>query len=110
MLEGEMSDPVPQDERLRPVERVVAALQQGGRRVTPRGESWMAQCPAHDDRRASLSIREGRQGQALLKCHAGCRWRDIAAALDLEVGALFVSDRRPDRPSPPAPLPRTAGR
>ena len=84
----------------RPVERVVAQLQQHGRKVEPRGDSWTAQCPAHDDQRASLSIREGRDGRALLKCHAGCGWRQIAAALGLEVRELFPTER----PAPPAPV------
>jgi len=41
----------------RPVERVLAQLQQRGRKVEPHSGYWMAQCPAHDDPRPSLSIR-----------------------------------------------------
>ncbi len=41
----------------------------GGRRF--RG-GWMARCPAHDDRKPSLSIREGDHGKVLVCCHAGC--------------------------------------
>jgi putative DNA primase/helicase len=44
------------------------------------GSSWMARCPAHDDRNPSLSIREG-DGKVLLHCHAGCTQRDVIAAL-----------------------------
>jgi hypothetical protein len=36
------------------------------------GKGYMAKCPAHADRRASLSISEGRDGRVLLHCHAGC--------------------------------------
>jgi DNA primase len=35
------------------------------------GSSWMAKCPAHEDRNPSLSIREV-DGKVLLHCHAGC--------------------------------------
>jgi putative DNA primase/helicase len=45
------------------------------------GSSWMARCPAHEDRNPSLSIRAGRDGQVLVHCHAGCEQRDVIAAL-----------------------------
>lgn len=45
------------------------------------GTSWMAKCPAHDDQTPSLSITAGRDGQALVHCHAGCRQADVIAAL-----------------------------
>jgi hypothetical protein len=32
----------------------------------------MARCPAHDDREPSLSIRDGGDGKALVRCHSGC--------------------------------------
>src|SRR5258708_56111 len=44
------------------------------------GSSWMAKCPAHDDRNPSLSIREV-DGKVLLHCHAGCTQRDVIDAL-----------------------------
>jgi hypothetical protein len=50
-----------------------------------------ARCPAHDDRRASLSVKEGDDGKALVYCHAGCDTRDILACLDLNMAQLFVS-------------------
>jgi hypothetical protein len=36
-------------------------------------------CPAHSDKRPSLSVRV-KDGRALLKCHAGCSNKDIAKA------------------------------
>ena len=36
------------------------------------GKGYTARCPAHKDRSASLSIAEGRDGRALVKCFAGC--------------------------------------
>ena len=32
----------------------------------------LARCPAHDDTRASLSVKRGADGRALLHCFAGC--------------------------------------
>jgi putative DNA primase/helicase len=42
-----------------------------------------ARCPAHEDRRPSLSIRPGEKS-VLLKCHAGCSTSAIIAALRRE--------------------------
>jgi hypothetical protein len=53
---------------------------------------YMARCPAHDDRNPSLSVKLGDGGKVLLKCHAGCEYAAIAAALDL---------KRPSTPAPP---------
>ena len=44
------------------------------RKVRPSGNGWTALCPAHVDRRNSLSIAQGNDGRVLLKCHAGCLW------------------------------------
>ena len=40
------------------------------------GQGGMCRCPAHDDRRPSLSVRLGRS-RLLLHCFAGCSARDI---------------------------------
>ena len=50
---------------------------------------YMAQCPAHEDSKASLSVSEGDDGRALLNCFAGCETSDIVAALDLSMRDLF---------------------
>lgn len=50
---------------------------------------WSARCPAHDDRRPSLSIAEGEDGAVLLKCHAGCETSVIVSAIDLKLSDLF---------------------
>jgi hypothetical protein len=53
-----------------------------------------ATCPAHDDRHPSLSVRMGRNGDLLLKCHAknaNCTLKDIAAALGCEVRDFWKS-------------------
>ena len=41
----------------------------------------MARCPAHEDRKPSLSISSGRDGKVLVYCHAGCDQRDVIAVL-----------------------------
>ncbi len=56
-------------------ETIVRAL--GGRKA---GQGWMAQCPAHDDRSPSLSIRDA-GGKVLVRCHAGCDQPDVISAL-----------------------------
>jgi 5S rRNA maturation endonuclease (ribonuclease M5) len=51
-----------------------------------RGE---ARCPGHDDRKASLSYKEGQDGRVLVKCHAGCPLEQVLAPLGLEAKDLF---------------------
>ena len=41
-------------------------------------------CPAHDDRRPSLKIVDGENGEPILHCFAGCDWRDVKAVLRLD--------------------------
>ncbi len=67
----------------------------GARRV---GNGWSARCPSHDDTRASLSVSEGGDGRALVKCHAGCATEAVVSAL-----GLTVRDLMPDRDSRPPP-------
>ncbi|WP_215876579.1 hypothetical protein HF292_007450 [Acidithiobacillus ferruginosus] len=55
---------------------------------------WIALCPAHDDRRPSLSIREADDGRVLLKCWSGCGAAEIVSALGLSLADLFPGDRR----------------
>ena len=55
----------------------------------PNGRGWQAQCPAHNDDHASLSIAEGDDGRVLVKCHAGCPTAAILRAIRLELRDLF---------------------
>ena len=50
----------------------------GGSRV---GTGWMVSCPAHDDRRPSLSVCDADNGTVLVRCHAGCEQSAVIAAL-----------------------------
>lgn len=58
---------------------------------------WLAKCPAHEDRRASLAIRETDEGRILAHCFAGCSVHEVVAAAGLEISDLF-----PPRPADPA--------
>src|SRR5215213_5321 len=68
-----------------PVEKVLDKLD--GTRES--NGSWKALCPAHEDREPSLSVAEGDDGRALLKCFAGCDTENIVGALGLEMKDLF---------------------
>jgi hypothetical protein len=68
------------------IERVLANLE----RVKRCGKGYVARCPAHEDRSASLSVCEADSGNALVHCFAGCSTRDIVAALGLRMGDLFA--------------------
>jgi len=50
---------------------------------------WQAQCPAHEDRHPSLSIRELDDGRILIHCFAECDVHSVLSALSLEVDALL---------------------
>lgn len=49
----------------------------------------MARCPAHDDERPSLSIKQGANDRVFVKCFAGCERNSIRIALGLEAQDLF---------------------
>ena len=68
-----------------PTERILQALSAHGCEPRNTGKGWSARCPAHDDRRASLSIADGEDCRALVKCHAGCTVEAICAAVNLRV-------------------------
>lgn len=59
-------------------------------RVKPTGRgTWLACCPAHEDRSPSLSVRELDDGRTLVHCFGGCAASEIVAAVGLELDALF---------------------
>lgn len=57
--------------------------------VSGSGNQYSAKCPAHDDKRASLSVSESQDGKILLNCHAGCSPTDIVSVLGLNLSDLF---------------------
>ncbi|MCI0663416.1 MAG: DUF3987 domain-containing protein [Acidobacteria bacterium] len=54
-----------------------------------KGNNWMAHCPSHEDRQASLSIARGNDGTILLNCFAGCSTENIVEKLGIEMAELF---------------------
>lgn len=69
-----------------PVQNLLGRLED----VKRSGPGWIARCPSHDDRVASLSINQGDDGCALLHCHAGCDAAAVMAALDMPLSDLFL--------------------
>ncbi|MBX9721899.1 MAG: hypothetical protein K2X81_10930 [Candidatus Obscuribacterales bacterium] len=59
------------------------------------GSGWIAECPAHDDRKASLSIKQGDKVPIVVKCHAGCTQESVLAELKLRQGVEFTSKENP---------------
>lgn len=65
-------------------------------RRRPGSAWWDARCPAHDDRRSSLSFRDGDEG-LVVECHARCSFEQIAAAVGRRPADFFHArdhDRR----------------
>lgn len=60
--------------------------------VKKSGEGFTAQCPSHEDKRNSLKVSQGDDGKILVKCHAGCEFRDIVNALELKQSDLFPAN------------------
>ena len=76
------------------VARILGALERAGCSPRQNGRGWQARCPAHDDRRPSLSLVEGRDGRVLLRCWAGCETAAVLTALGLGWADLFSRSRR----------------
>ena len=73
-------------DHLSPVEKVLDSLEN----YTGRGDGFRARCPAHRGVSAtSLSVKEGDDGRALVKCFANCGLGDIVRALGLNVADLY---------------------
>ncbi len=76
-------------------DRVLAAL--GDRVKQRRQDGCQAQCPGHEDNRASLAVKYV-DGVVLMKCHAGCDNEAIARALDIRMVDLFNEPRSMQKP------------
>ncbi len=69
--------------RINPSERHPITARQIAEALKARrsGKGWQARCPAHDDRKPSLSISEGDDGRPLVRCHTGCSQDAVIEAL-----------------------------
>lgn len=72
----------------RAIDRVLAAFDG----VHPHGESWLALCPVHADRRPSVDIKQGTAG-VVITCRAGCDTGEVLAARGLTFRDLFDTDK-----------------
>lgn len=62
------------------------------------GKGYIARCPAHQDRSASLSLAEGSDGRALIHCFAGCSPADVLGAIGLQLADLYPERHTPLKP------------
>ncbi len=70
------------------IERILSQLSH-----KPAGDGkWQAKCPAHEDKTASLTISQGRDGTILLHCHAGCDTALVCESLGVTVKDLFPAN------------------
>jgi hypothetical protein len=66
----------------------------GGKQRLSNG-GWLAKCPCHPDRTASLSLIDGHGGRLIVHCFAGCDWRDVRDELArLSILSPFERGRR----------------
>ncbi len=76
---------------MRPVDKILKRAE--GARET--GSGWLVRCPLPDhgqrrgDRNPSVSVSEGEDGRALVRCKAGCETERVVEALGLEMRDLF---------------------
>jgi len=63
--------------------------------------NWLACCPAHADKTASLSVRELDDGRILAHCFAGCSVEEILSSIGMTFDDLFpekeIQHGRPER-------------
>jgi len=64
------------------------------RDVKKAGDGYIAKCPAHEDKKASLSIKAGDKVGIVFYCHAGCDSEAVAGALGLSMRDL-MGDSKP---------------
>lgn len=79
---GRRFDGAPRDYNCFP--KLIQALEDHGCTVRGSGARYSSQCPAHEDRDPSLSIREKDDGKILIHCHAGCETVDVLSAIGLD--------------------------
>ena len=74
---------------------------------------YMARCPCHDDRTASMSVgvkREDGRDRIVFACHAGCDGRDIMKALRVTTPMMYDPEPEKDEQYVPGHQVRTTGK
>ena len=75
-------------------DRLIDALRDHGSTVIVNGDKATAQCPSHDDGRASLSVGPRRDGKGVVVyCHAGCEYGGHRCRAGLAMTDLFDDPR-----------------
>lgn len=78
-----------------PIEKILSRLEC----VKKTGaQKWIARCPAHDDKRPSLNVREVDDGTLLIRCWSGCGATDVVEAVGLRLSDLFPRTNETRRP------------
>lgn len=80
-----------------PLENLLSRLD----KVRSHGSEHEALCPAHDDRKPSLGIKETDDGVLLVKCRVGCGTHDVLAAIGLGIADLYPNHLRKGRKGAP---------
>jgi len=75
-----------------PVAILVARLRSADCKPRRSGEGWAAHCPSHEDSTQSLSLSVGADGRVLVRCHAGCSYKQIVDDLGMAPRDLFARD------------------
>lgn len=78
-----------------PAEKLLPRLE-GVKKTGP--QKWVALCPAHDDKRPSLNVRELDDGTLLIKCWSGCGGVEVVEAAGLAARDLFPRTNENRRP------------
>lgn len=63
-------------------------------------DSWMACCPAHDDKSPSMTITQTAEGMVLLHCFAGCPTEEVLGAIGLTFEDLYPEKAYADHVPP----------
>lgn len=53
------------------------------------GSNYIINCPAHDDKHASLSVKQSEDGKVLFYCFSGCTIEEICTSIGIQVKDLF---------------------
>lgn len=67
-------------------------------------DSWMACCPAHDDKSPSMTITQTAEGIVLLHCFAGCPTDEVLGAIGMTFDDLYPEKAYADH-IPPKRMP-----
>lgn len=70
-------------------------------------DSWIACCPAHQDKSPSMTIREVEEGKLLIHCFAGCSIEEITSSIGITLSDL-MPERAPDALRKPMAVPFNA--